>query len=144
MLRLATKLATEDGRNMVISIEEKPILPKSNYAITGLYFYDEQAVDFAKSLKPSKRGELEITDLNKIYLEKDLMNVELLGRGIAWLDTGNFDSLLEACTFIRTLEKRQGLKISVPEEIAWRKGWISDDQLMKLAFELKKILFTQF
>ena len=128
----------ENGISKVISIEEKPISPKSNYAITGLYFYDKNVTEIVKSLKPSKRGELEITDVNKTYLQNNTLNVEVLGRGIAWLDTGNFDALLEACTFIRTLEKRQGLKISVPEEIAWRKGWISDDQLMKLSVELNK------
>ncbi len=128
----------KDGKNKVIEIEEKPIFPKSNYAITGLYFYDHKVVEIAKSLQPSKRGELEITDLNKIYLKQNSLNVEVLGRGIAWLDTGNFDSLLEACTFIRTLEKRQGLKISVPEEIAWRKGWISDQDLIDLSLDLKK------
>lgn len=127
-----------DGENKLTEIEEKPILPKSNYAITGLYFYDHKVVEIAKSLKPSKRGELEITDLNKIYLKQNCLNVEVLGRGIAWLDTGNFDSLLEASTFIRTLEKRQGLKICVPEEIAWRKGWISDQDLVDLSLDLKK------
>tara|TARA_Y100001968_G_scaffold332445_1_gene390631 strand:- start:1306 stop:2199 length:894 start_codon:yes stop_codon:yes gene_type:complete len=122
----------------IISIEEKPILPKSNNVITGLYFYDENVVDLAKSLIPSKRGELEITDLNNLYLKRKKLKLERFGRGFAWLDTGSFDSLLEASSFIRTIEKRQGLKISCPEEIAWNFGWIKDDQLEAEAHALRK------
>ena len=122
----------------VISIEEKPKNPKSNYAITGIYYYDNTVIDKAKSIKPSKRGELEISDINNLYLEENCLNVELFGRGLAWLDTGTFDSLNEASLFIKTLENRQGLKISCPEEIAWRKGWIDDEQLMTLSKSLKK------
>ena len=122
----------------VISIEEKPKNPKSNYAITGIYYYDNTVLDKAKSIKPSKRGELEISDINNLYLEENCLNVELFGRGLAWLDTGTFDSLNEASLFIKTLENRQGLKISCPEEIAWRKGWIDDEQLMTLSRSLKK------
>ena len=122
----------------VISIEEKPKNPKSNYAITGIYYYDNTVIDKAKSIKPSKRGELEISDINNLYLEENCLNVELFGRGLAWLDTGTFDSLNEASLFIKTLENRQGLKISCPEEIAWRNGWIDDEQLMTLSKSLKK------
>jgi glucose-1-phosphate thymidylyltransferase len=119
----------DDGK--VVSIEEKPSCPKSNYAITGLYFYDNRVVEFAKSLRPSKRGELEITDLNRLYLQNGLLDVKLMGRGFAWLDTGTVDSLLDAAEFIRMVEKRQGLKIAVPEEIAFRKGWINHPMLME-------------
>ena len=122
----------------VLSIEEKPNKPKSKFAITGLYFYDESAVEKAKDIKPSKRGELEISDLNKIYLEEGSLSVELFNRGMAWLDTGTTDSLLDASFFIKTIESRQGLKISCPEEIAWRKGWINDDELINLAKPLIK------
>ena len=122
----------------VISIKEKPKKPKSNYAITGIYYYDNTVLEKAKSIKPSKRGELEISDINNLYLEENCLNVELFGRGLAWLDTGTFDSLNEASLFIKTLENRQGLKISCPEEIAWRKGWIDDEQLMTLSKSLKK------
>ncbi|MGB0952343.1 MAG: glucose-1-phosphate thymidylyltransferase RfbA [Planctomycetota bacterium] len=125
----------EDGK--VLSLEEKPEHPKSNYAVTGLYFYDGRASEFAKKLKPSPRGELEITDLNKLYLEEGTLEVCTLGRGFAWLDTGTYDSLLEASSFVQTVEKRQGMKIAAPEEIAWRKGFIDDAQLRDLAGELK-------
>ena len=126
----------KDGK--VKSIEEKPLQPKSKYAITGLYFYDESVVEKAKLVTPSDRGELEISDLNKFYLEEGTLNVELFNRGMAWLDTGTTDSLLDASSFIKTIESRQGLKISCPEEIAWRNGWISDEQLVELSQALKK------
>jgi glucose-1-phosphate thymidylyltransferase len=127
-----------DGSGRVTSIEEKPAAPKSNYAVTGLYYYDERVVELARSLKRSARGELEITDLNRLYLEAGELTVELMGRGFAWLDTGTHDSLLEAGQFIATLEKRQGLKVACPEEIAWRNGWIDDAQLERLAGPLEK------
>ena len=127
-----------DQAGAAISIEEKPQLPKSNYAVTGLYFYDEQVVDLARGLKPSPRGELEITDLNRLYLEQGTLSVQRMGRGFAWLDTGTHDSLLEAGQFIATLEKRQGFKVACPEEIAWRNGWIDDEALARLAEPLKK------
>jgi glucose-1-phosphate thymidylyltransferase len=125
-----------DGR--VLSLEEKPLKPKSRYAVTGLYFYDDTVVDRARRVVPSPRGELEITDLNRQYLEEGLLRVELMGRGMAWLDTGTCDSLHEAGSYIRTLEKRQGLKIGCPEEVAWRQGWIANEQLAALAAPLRK------
>ena len=121
----------ESGK--VISLEEKPANPKSNYAVVGLYFYDRHVSEYAKALKPSARGELEITDLNKVYLEKDLLDVQFLGRGYAWLDTGTMDSLIEASDFVQMVEKRQGIKISAIEEIAYRNGWISKEQLVESA-----------
>ena len=127
-----------DQQGQVLSIEEKPVQPKSNYAVTGLYFYDSQVVEIAKTLKPSGRGELEITDINRIYLERGQLNVKLMGRGYAWLDTGTHDSLLEAGQFIATLEQRQGLKVACPEEIAFRAGWIDAAQLAELARPLLK------
>jgi len=131
-------VAEFDGKNKVVSLEEKPITPKSNYAVTGLYFYDQDVVTMAKSLKPSKRNELEITDLNRLYLNQNQLYVEVMGRGYAWLDTGTHDSLLEASQFIATIENRQGLKISCPEEIAYRNGWINADQLQEIAQSLMK------
>lgn len=131
-------VAEFDAQGKVLSLEEKPAVAKSNYAVTGLYFYDTQVVALAKSLQPSPRGELEITDLNKLYLEKEQLNVQLMGRGYAWLDTGTHDSLLEAGQFIATLEQRQGLKVACPEEIAYRAGWIDAAQVEKLAQPLLK------
>jgi glucose-1-phosphate thymidylyltransferase len=127
-----------DGAGRAVSIEEKPLVPKSNYAVTGLYFYDNTVVERARGLKPSARGELEITDLNRLYLNANSLSVETMGRGYAWLDTGTHDSLLEAGQFIATLEKRQGFKVACPEEVAWRMGWISDADLLALAAPLKK------
>jgi glucose-1-phosphate thymidylyltransferase len=126
----------EDFR--ALSLEEKPPQPKSRYAVPGLYFYDNDVIDIARSIKPSPRGELEITDVNKQYLAAGALNVEVLGRGMAWLDTGTHDSLLEAAQFIQTLESRQGLKVCCPEEVAWRMNWIDDEQLLRLAAELDK------
>jgi glucose-1-phosphate thymidylyltransferase len=127
-----------DAGRRAISIEEKPAVPKSHYAVTGLYFYDHQVCDMAAHLEPSARGELEITDINRCYLERGTLDVEIMGRGFAWLDTGTHDSLLEAASFIATLQKRQGLQVACPEEIAYRQGWISPADLQKLALPLSK------
>jgi glucose-1-phosphate thymidylyltransferase len=130
-----------DADKRAVSIEEKPAHPKSNYAVTGLYFYDNQVCDIAADIKPSPRGELEITDVNRVYLERKQLTVELMGRGMAWLDTGTHESLLEAGQFIATIENRQGLKVACPEEIAYRKGYIDAAQLESLAQPLKKRLW---
>jgi glucose-1-phosphate thymidylyltransferase len=133
-----------DRAGRAVSIAEKPAQPRSRYAVTGLYFYDEQVVDIARNIKPSARGELEITDVNRVYLERGQLAVELMGRGDAWLDTGTHDSLLEAAQFIQSLEKRQGLKICCPEEIAWRNGWIDDAALAALAAPLVKSGYGEY
>ncbi len=134
----------DENTNKVIDIIEKPKNPKSNYAMTGLYFYDNKVINYAKSLKPSDRNELEITDINKIYLLENNLKVKVLGRGMAWLDTGTFDSLQEAGTFIRTLERRQGLKIGSPEETAWKSGFINNKKLKDLASEMSKSTYGDY
>ena len=130
--------------NKVASVEEKPMQPKSNYAITGLYFYDNQVVDIASSIKPSARGELEITDVNRIYLEQSLLSVEKMSRGFAWLDTGSHESLLDAANFIETIQRRQGLMVCCPEEIAYSKGWITAEDLENIARSLKNNGYGQY
>jgi glucose-1-phosphate thymidylyltransferase len=133
-----------DKNYKALSIEEKPAKPRSNYAVTGLYFYDNQVCDLATSIKPSARGELEITDLNRIYLNQNALNVEIMGRGYAWLDTGTHDSLLDAASFIATLQKRQGLMVACPEEIALRQGWISTAEMQKVAYQYVKNSYGQY
>ncbi|MBU3637642.1 glucose-1-phosphate thymidylyltransferase RfbA [Polynucleobacter sp. es-MAR-4] len=133
-----------DKQHKAVSIEEKPLKPKSSYAVTGLYFYDNQVCDIASSIKPSARGELEITDVNRAYLEKDQLSVEIMGRGFAWLDTGTHDSLLDAAGFIATLQKRQGLMVACPEEIAYRQGWVGAEMIEKVAAQLSKNSYGQY
>jgi glucose-1-phosphate thymidylyltransferase len=133
-----------DSAGMAVSIEEKPAKPRSNYALTGLYMYDEQVVELARSLKPSARGELEISDLNRLYLERKQLRVEMLGRGVAWLDTGTHEALLQAANFIQTIEARQGLQVASPEEVSFRQGWISAEQLHELGTPLGKTAYGQY
>lgn len=137
-------VADFDETGRVLSLEEKPSVPKSSYAVTGLYFYDNQVVDLARGLKPSARGELEITDLNNLYLQHEQLHVEIMGRGYAWLDTGTHDSLLDASQYIATMERRQGLKVACPEEICYRAGWINAEQLERLAQPLLKNGYGQY
>ena len=133
-----------DKQGQILSIEEKPAKPKSNYAVTGLYFYDDQVVDIARKLTPSPRGELEITDVNRAYLERGTLTVELLGRGVAWLDTGTHEALLQAANFIQAVQERQGLRVSCPEEIGWRNGWIETGELRARALGLSKNLYGEY
>jgi glucose-1-phosphate thymidylyltransferase len=137
-------VAEFDATGKVIGLEEKPEKPKSNYAVTGLYFYDGDVVEMARTLKPSKRGELEITDLNRLYLEQGKLRMEIFGRGVAWLDTGTHESLMQASSFIHAIESRQGLKVACPEEIAFNKGWITKEKLVQLATPLKKTGYGQY
>ncbi len=137
-------VAELDGSGRVISLEEKPAQPRSHYAVTGLYFYDSQVVELAKSLKPSARGELEITDLNRLYLQQGTLRLEVFGRGVAWLDTGTHESLMQAANFIQTIESRQGLKVACPEEIAFSQGWITGDQVLALAEPTRKTGYGRY
>lgn len=137
-------VAEFDGNGRVVGLEEKPATPKSNWAVTGLYFYDSRACDFARDLKPSPRGELEITDLNRCYLDDGSLMLERMGRGFAWLDTGTHESLVEASSYVQTIENRQGLKICCPEEIAYQQGWIDAEQVLRLAAPLAKNAYGQY